>query len=145
MNKGQLVYVTPNKRGYVSIPNKNNMGSGYYPPGAENDPRAPYNQVDPPDKEIEVLVSITLSKTVKVRVNDYTIEESGKDEDGSYYQIEDYSNCDLKSAVKEQITLPQEAYIYLGNYAYEGGYTDPIPEVNDLKDWNVDEFEVILE
>ena len=102
MNKGQLVYVTPNKRGYVSIP-KSDMGSGYYPPGTENDPKAPYNQVDPPDKEIEVLVSITLSKTVKVRVNDYTIEESGKNEDGSYYQVEDYSSCDLKPQLRNRL------------------------------------------
>lgn len=116
------------------------MGSGYYPPGAENDPRAPYNQVDSPDKEIEVLVSITLSKTVKVRVNDYTIEESGKDEDGSYYQIENYSNCDLENAVKEQIVLPQDAYKYLTVN------TDKNKDAfNNLKDWNVDEFECILE
>ena len=52
--------------------------SGYYPPGAEHDPNAPWNQVDNPEREIEVTVSVTLSKTVKVRVSDYKITDSGK-------------------------------------------------------------------
>lgn len=110
--------------------------SGYYPAGAEHDPNAPYNQVDNPEKEIEVTVSITLSKTVKVSVSDYEITDSGRDEDGDYFESIDYSNCDLKGAVKEQILLPHEAY------------TTQLQETkawNDLKDWNVDDFEVILE
>ena len=97
--------------------------SGYYPPGAEHDPRAPYNEVDPPEKEIEVCISVTLSKTVKVKVSDYTIVDSGKDEDGEYFEDIDYSDCDLKTAVKEQIKLPQDT----------------------CKGWNVDDFEVMLE
>lgn len=97
--------------------------SGYYPPGAEHDPRAPYNEVDPPEKEIEVCISVTLSKTVKVKVSDYTIVDSGKDEDGEYFEDIDYSDCDLKTAVEEQIKLPQDT----------------------CKGWNVDDFEVILE
>ena len=40
--------------------------SGYYPPGAEHDPNAPWNQVDPEPRKVEVTVSITLSKTVEV-------------------------------------------------------------------------------
>lgn len=115
-----------------------------YPVGADND-RAPWNQVDNPEKEIEVTVSVTLSKTVKIKVSDYEIIDSGKDEDGEYFEDIDYSKCNLKKAVEDQITLPQDAHIYLGNYAYESGYTDPVPEVEDLENWNVDDFEVILE
>lgn len=110
--------------------------SGYYPPGAEHDPRAPYNEVDLPEKEIEVCISITLSKTVKVKVSDYTIVDSGKDEDGEYFEDIDYSDCDLKTAVEEQITLPQNAYKHI------------LPQTKlyeNLKGWNVDEFEVMLE
>ena len=44
------------------------MESGYYPPGAEFDSNAPWNQIDLPKKEIEVTVSVTLSKTVKAAV-----------------------------------------------------------------------------
>lgn len=97
--------------------------SGYYPPGAEHDPNAPWNQIDNPERKIEVTVSVTLSKTVKIKVSDYEITDSGKDEDGEYFEDIDYSNCDLKKAVKEQIILPQDT----------------------CKGWNVDDFEVIEE
>lgn len=111
--------------------------SGYYPPGAEHDPNAPWNQVDNPEREIEVTVSVTLSKTVKIKVSDYNIIDSGKDEDGEYYEDIDYSNCDLESAVKEQIYLPQEAYKYI--------ISGKKSAKDDLKGWCVDDFEVLKE
>lgn len=95
--------------------------SGYYPPGAEHDPNAPWNQEENPEREIEVTVSVTLSKTIKVKVSDYDVINSGKDEDGNYFEDIDYSNCDLKEAVTNQELLPQ----------------DKCP------DWDVDDFEVI--
>lgn len=93
-----------------------------YPPGAANDVNAPYNQVSPEPIEVEVTVSITLSKTVKVYVDDYMQEAPEIDEDGHYYQGNiDFSDCDLKSAVKNQITLP------------------------NMEGWSTDDFEVIME
>ena len=109
-----------------------------YPLGA-NTSDAPWNQTNE-EKEIEVTVSITLSKTVKIRVSDYTIVDSGKDEDGEYFEDIDYSDCDLKRAVENQITLPNEAYLYIGD---DSSYFPK--QYNDLKDWNVDEFEVVKE
>lgn len=110
--------------------------SGYYPPGAEHDPNAPWNQIDNPEREIEATVSVTLSKTVKVRVSDYKITDSGKDEDGECFKDIDYSDCDLKGAVEEQIVLPQSAHIYVKNN----------PKVHeDLSNWCVDGLEVNLE
>lgn len=53
--------------------------SGYYPPGAEFDPDAPWNQEDVPEKEFEVLCSQTLSKTVIVVTSDYIPGASGVD------------------------------------------------------------------
>ena len=104
-----------------------------YPLGADN-PDAPWNQKENPKREIEVTVSVTLSKTIKVKVSDYDIINSGKDEDGEYFEDIDYSNCDLKGAVEEQIVLPQNAYIYVKSK----------PEVHeDLSNWCVDDFEVI--
>jgi hypothetical protein len=114
--------------------------SGYYPPGAEHDPNAPWNQVDNPEREIEVTVSVTLSKTVKIKVSDYQITDSGKDEDGEYFEDIDYSNCDLKGAVEEQIVLPQKAW---KNLRCTLEHRDRV--FNDLRDWNVDDFEVINE
>lgn len=114
------------------------------PVGTEHDPNAPWNQKDNPEREIEVTVSVTLSKTIKVKVNDYTITDSGKDEDGDYYEEIDYSDCDLKSAVESQYTLPQEAHQCVASYAYQAGFKS-CPEENELKDWNVDDFEVVLD
>lgn len=95
-----------------------------YPPGAANDINAPYNQVDPEPIEIEVTVSITLSKTVRIYVDDYIQEAPEVDEDGHYYQGNiDFSECNLCQAVEEQITLPNEK----------------------VEGWNVDDFEVVLE
>lgn len=111
------------------------MDNYNYPMGADTKD-APWNQVDNPEREIEVTVSVTLSKTVKIKVSDYKITDSGKDEDGECFEDIDYSDCDLKSAVKEQIILPQEAYIYTGENP--GVY-------EDLSNWYVDDFEVNLE
>lgn len=93
-----------------------------YPLGTDNED-APWNQKDNPEREVEVTISVTLSKTVKIKVPDYKIIDSGKDEDGEYFEDIDYSNCDLKRAVKEQVKLPQDIY----------------------KSWSVDDFEVVSE
>lgn len=126
------------------------MESGGYPPGAEFDPRAPYNQVDLPEKEIEVTISVTLSKTVKVMVNDYEVEEDA-DEDGRYLSY-DFSGCNLNKAVEDQVVLPQNLAEFTermfnhdlklkaaGMPRYLKG------AIEDCKDWSVDEMEVILE
>lgn len=86
--------------------------SGYYPAGAEFDPRAPWNEVELPPKEVEVTISAIVSKTMKVPVRDYTIDEEGNI---------DFSECDLKKAVEENIRLP------------------------NTKGWDLDNFEVVLE
>ena len=88
--------------------------SGYYPSGTEHDPNAPWNQPDPQLLEVSVCVSITLSKTVKIKVCDYNIEEDN---------LPNFSDCNLKEAVSQQVSLPNEKF----------------------PDWTVDDFEVILE
>ena len=86
--------------------------SGYYPAGAEFDPRAPWNEVELPPKDVEVTISAIVSKTMKVPVRDYTIDEEGEI---------DFSNCDLKKAVEENVRLP------------------------NTKGWDLDNFEVVME
>ena len=111
------------------------MDNYNYPCGTDG-PNAPWNQSDNPEREIEVTVSVTLSKTVKIKVSDYEITDSGKDEDGEYFEDVDYSNCDLKGAVEEQIVLPQSAHTYVKSN----------PKVHeDLSNWCVDDLEVNLE
>ncbi len=125
------------------------MESGYYPPGAEHDPNAPWNQVELPEQEIEVTVSVTLSKTVKVLVNDYEVEEDG-DEDGRSLSYNFYG-CDLKGAVEDQITLPQNlAELVEKVFNKDQKLKDAMPRhlkdaLEDCKDWCVDELEVVEE
>lgn len=117
------------------------MESGYYPPGAEYDSSAPWNQCDPKEEEVEVLVSITLSKSVKIKVKDYIVADEGKDEDGDYFKSLDFSDCDLKGAVEEQLYLPHQL-----NVACSLPNVHIPPSVKeDFDGWNVDELEVILE
>lgn len=116
------------------------MDNYNYPVGTKYDPNAPWNQVDSPEKEIEVTVSVTLSKTVRISVSDYEITDSGKDEDGEYFEDIDYSNCDLKGAVEEQIVLPQKAWDYIAPKSRR-----EVNAIFDLKGWNVDDFEVVKE
>lgn len=110
-----------------------------YPLGVDN-PNAPWNQEENPEREIEVTVSVTLSKTIKVKVSDYDIIDSGKDEDGESFEDIDYSTCNLEKAVKEQIVLPQDAWKSL-----DCSLKNKSKIINDLKDWIVDDFEVLLD
>ena len=56
--------------------------SGYYPAGAENDTRAPYNQEGQQQKDFTVLVSVTLEKSETITTDDYFSEI---EDDGSEY------------------------------------------------------------
>lgn len=111
------------------------MDSCKYPRGSDT----LQNQTGKNKREIEVLVSVTLSKTVKVWVNDYEIIDCGYDKEGYYFESIDYSGCDLKSAVKRQIILPQEASNYF-KFDKEGSKF-----YRDLTGWNVDEMECIID
>ena len=74
-------------------------------------------------------------------MNDYTIVDKGKDEDGNYFKSLDFSNCNLKSAVEEQIYLPHQL-----NVACSLPNVHIPPAVKeDFDGWNVDELEVIIE
>ena len=121
--------------------NESLNGNSNYPPMSQSEwDNAPWNQVDNPEREIEATVSVTLSKTVKIKVSDYEIIDSGKDEDGEYFDDIDYSNCDLKGAVEKQIVLPQKAW----NYIVPKTKKD-VKAISDLKGWNVDDFEIVEE
>ena len=97
------------------------MNNYDYPVGADNDPEAPWNEKSNKPKKVEVTVSITLSKTVEVEVDDNTTEEIN--EDGIYSTIYNFDNCDLEQAVRDQIDLPSKKY----------------------SDWSEDDFVVNLE
>lgn len=106
------------------------MSAGGYPMGAQYDSRAPYNEKPLPEKEVEVLVSITLSKSFKIKVSDYNMVNG---------EI-DFSDTDLKSIVEDQIVLPNEAHKLVVPF-----YPSDAVAKHNLEGWNVDEFEVILD
>lgn len=114
--------------------------SGYYPEGVEHNDHSPWNMKSNSSRKIEVEAIITLSKIVSIWVDDYTIVDSGVDEDGDYFEDIDYSECDLKGAVEEQIVLPHKAWDYISPKSKK-----EVNAIFDLKDWNVDDFEVIEE
>ena len=85
-----------------------------YPPGAANDPNAPYNQSDPTPVKVAVCISQSLSRNTTIKVTDYTAEkweDVEVDVDGPYVisGIDyDFSYSNLKEAYEEQeYTIPQ--------------------------------------
>ena len=65
-----------------------NSNSNYPPMSQSEWDKSPWNEVELPPKDVEVTVSITLSKTMKVPVTDYIIDDEGID----------FSKCDLNKA-----------------------------------------------
>lgn len=104
------------------LPNSN------YPPMSQHEwDNAPWNQVDPPTKTIDVTVSVTLSKTMQINVDDT--------EDWREY-------TSLNDAVEQQRFLPQEAAELLESAA-NGELQEQ--QIKDLEGWTVDDFEVVEE
>lgn len=111
------------------------MDNYNYPMGADCG-SAPWNEGgDNPPREIDVTVSITMSKTFTITVDDYS-RDMEVDEEGYLNEDIDYSNCNLIKAVNSQICLPDKAYKYL---------LKDTPIYKELKGWTVDDLEVIPE
>lgn len=100
--------------------------NGNYPIGTDLDPNTPWKQEEPEYKEIEVTISLTISKTAKIFVPD----------------IENLDNSILKTIVKDQIVLPYEIEIIK---AISGNSSLDKRVLEDLSGWVVDDFEVIEE
>ena len=72
--------------------------SGYYPPGAEFDENAPWNEVEPPEVDFTIKVGITLEKECVI-----TTDEVYND-DGDWRLCDD---ADVEGAYKETYkTIP---------------------------------------
>lgn len=96
-------------------------------------------------KKIEVIVSIALSKTMEINVTDYTTKKE-EDNNGNIVTVYDFSKCDLEQAVRDQITLPNEAYNELHHAVFLTEDYAARNSMDDLEGWNEDNFTVkILE
>ena len=122
--------------------------SGYYPPGAEFDPRAPWNEQEVPEEQFDVCISQTLSKSTGVTTNDY-VPIVDQDEDG-YYDYNDTSDTDWKKAYKNEHLTPLQL---IGEF--KDFLTKHLPDPTDVKesqrfkyliseceDWTEDETEI---
>lgn len=121
--------------------------SGYYPPGAEFDPNAPYNEISIPEKEFEVTITQTLDKTVKVSTSDYIIEQEGEH---SCINTEDTDW--LKVYMSNHETLPKllailRSYILkdleYGDSRYSKKHLEYL--LQECEDWIETDIEVIEE
>lgn len=122
--------------------------SGYYPPGAEFDPSAPYNQEELPEKDFSVTISQTLSKSVTVTTDDYWPEYD--EEDGHTYintsntdWKKAYEDCDFKiqdllEELKEYILKDISNYSSMSG---KGVYLKRLLEACD--GWVEDDYEVV--
>ena len=101
------------------------MSDGRIPAGADV-PWAPWNEPEVEYKEVEVTISLTISKTTKITVPD----------------IKNLDSSILKEAVKEQIVLPHEVE-FIKAISNESALDKRI--IEDLSNWVVDDFEVVEE
>lgn len=126
--------------------------SGYYPPGAEFDKNAPWNDPVIPEVSFDVTISNTLSKPTTVYTDQY-IPHVEQDEDG-YYAWKDTSDTNWESVYKENhytaLGLINKFKEFLEKYL-----PDPIVDhsrymefknlIEECEDWTEDEIEVIEE
>lgn len=101
------------------------MSDGRIPAGADV-PWAPWNEPEIEYKEVEVTISLTISKTTKVTVPD----------------IKNLDSSILKYAAKDQIVLPHEIE-FIKAISNESALDKRV--IEDLSNWIEDDFEVVLE
>ena len=75
--------------------------SGYYPMGAENDPRAPWNETENTPREFGVEVECYLTKQSSIESSDYD-EYAEKDEDGTWISEVTTDDIEWESEWAEQ-------------------------------------------
>lgn len=104
--------------------------NGNYPAGAQYDPNAPWNEPSVENIEVEVTVSLTISKTLKIHI---------PGAEGKPFPITD---SELKDAVINQKWLPHEIS-NIGDIILSASEQKSI--IEDLDNWTEDDFEVVLE
>lgn len=120
--------------------------SGNYPPGAENDPSAPYNRAEVPERDFDVFISQTLSKETYVTTTDYIYVNDKQDE------YEDTSDTDWEEAYKQCHMTPLEIIKEFKKYL-ESHRSDPITNMSEYRrerylieeceNWCEDETEIL--
>lgn len=117
------------------------MASGFYPPGAEYDPNAPYNQSEPPEMEVELTATVTMTKTITVWTNKVwrvydeegycSTESDGFDPEEAWDEVTFTLKRTLELALEEITNLRKEAEAHqLKLEAHYGVRHNTIPGAN---------------
>ena len=104
--------------------------NGNYPAGADI-PWAPWNEPPIEDIDVEVTVSLTLSKTLKIRVPSIN------------NRVLPITDSELKEAVKNQVWLPHELHSVGDLILKDSPAQKSI--IKDWENWVEDDFEVVME
>lgn len=76
----------------------------YYPAGAYNDPNAPYNEVEYPEHDFDMAVSVTLTRDATITTNQYNAYVDNEDGHTEY----ETDSIEWKNEYESQYwTIPQ--------------------------------------
>lgn len=127
--------------------------SGYYPTGAEYDPRDPWNQSDPEPVSQDIEYSCVMRRTANVETTDYRPGTIVKEWDGDGYVAvrdeDDFSDTDWLSDFKDTYRTPKELIDLLKETAKELA-DGKMPQKSksfwkdvmaDCEDWSIDDEE----
>lgn len=102
----------------------------FYPMGAYDDPSAPYNEVTPPEKEFDICISQTLSKSTTVCTSKYNPEFD--EESGRMYA--DTDDTDWEEACDDAgVHTPLELIELFGEFLKDHLKTIPKDNANRFK------------
>ena len=121
-----------------------------YPPGAANDPRAPYNER--PGMETEVTVKTTLVKETVVETSEgHYVHETEIEPDGSkstvgFYETDEDLKETILNAHRSAIQIICDCQkicqelVRVGNRLFASIYLPTL--INDCEDWEEEDFKV---
>lgn len=121
------------------------MSLSNYPPGAENDPSAPWNEVSVPEREFDITISQTLSKTVTITTDNYIPEvdyETGdlytNTSETDWYEVYENEHYTIPELLEHlQVFAKKE----LENVSPNSGIGRELQNIiSACKDWIVDDY-----
>ena len=122
---------------------------GDYPPGAENDPNAPYNQKEQEPVDIDVCVSCTLSKSTTIKGNPEVddLKDIYEQQEYTIPELLDEFDWILRKEIAETKATIKSLDDNMSNAkkALESSIIQYNNILKSIKGWTVDELEVIKE
>ena len=118
--------------------------SGYYPPGAEFDPDAPWNQHSSPEHEFEITITQTISKTLPIWTDQYNYI-CERDIDGEFIDY-DTSDTRWKDVYEEDHhTLLQLIGLFKRMLESKEEISESMREhlIEECSEWCEDDYEIV--